>query len=556
MFPDYLPRLSMSSNEFVFVYFVSLWCVIGIPSAKGEEPTYWQDIRPILRKHCTVCHNAANVKEFDVSGGLALDTFEWVLTGKHGRVVQPKHSRDSLLVKMITATDEFKRMPRSAPPLAPETITLIRRWIDTGAKEGVAAVSSPIPSDVPRSAASSGRARKLDVVLSTSAIPPKGLLGAAAPAKLELVLKVGPLAPVTAVAFSPDGKWLAAGSYGQVAIWDLAGARPAKLLTNVLGAVNDARFSPDGKLLAVGGGQPSAKGDLRIYQASDWKLLAALGGHQDTVFSLAFSPDGKHLASASFDKTVRIWNVGISKLERTLTHHSDFVYSVVYSPNGQWLVSASKDRSVKMVEMATGKSRVTFGGMEQDVLAVAVSPDGKSVISAGLEPGLHWWDPETGKRIRIQNGHGVAVNEICFSKDGRQVVSAGSDQTIRIWDGVAGALQRTITVGSVVYAVAVSPDGKRIASGSFDGRVRLWDLATGRQLATLLALPANNETFDWLAITPEGYETNSPGLTSQGQWRMAGQRAPGETVWKNLHKPDVVAKAFRADPVPPASFTK
>lgn len=538
------------------VILVSLWFLFVPSPLSAEEPTYWNDIRPILRKHCTVCHNTGKVKEFDVSGSLALDTYEAVIDGKHGRLIQPKKSQNSLLVKMITAKDESKRMPRNAPPLAPETITLIRRWIDSGAKEGKEVVGSAIPTDTPNIATRGQLRRKLDIVLSTNAIPPKGLFGSSAPGKLELILKVGPLAPVTAVAFSPDGKWLAAGSYGLVTIWDSATAQPAKVLTNVLGAVNDARFSPDGKLLAVGGGQPSAKGDLRIYQVSDWKLLANLGGHQDTVFSVAFSPDGKHLASGSFDKTVKLWDLTNSKLERTFTHHSDFVYAVAFSPDGKWLVSASKDRSVKMIDLASGKSRFTFGGMEQDVLAVAVSPDGKSVVSAGLEPSLHWWDSQNGKRVRVQNGHGIAVNEICFTKDGRKVISGGSDQTIRIWDGATGGLQRTISVRSVVYAVAVSPEGKRIASGSFDGRVILWDLAAGRQLASLLSLPTANENFDWLALTPEGYLTNSPGLSSKGQWKMAGKATADETVWKNLGKPDMVAKSMRAEPVPPAAFVK
>src|SRR5262249_44626170 len=160
--------------------------------------------------------------------------------------------------------------------------------------------------------------------------------------------------------------------YGLVTIWDLSSARPTKMLTNVLGAVNDLRFSRDGKILAVAGGQPSAKGDLRLFQVADWKLLAALRGPDDVVFAVAFNRDGSRLASASFDKTVRIWNmsrVPVGKgdlLERVLTGHSDFVYAVAFSPDGKHLASASKDRTVKLIETATGKSVFTFGGMEQD----------------------------------------------------------------------------------------------------------------------------------------------------------------------------------------------
>jgi WD40 repeat protein len=528
----------------------------------AADPTYWQDVRPILRKNCTVCHSAKHLDEVDVSGGLALDSYEGVLKGSKTAVIHARKSEASRLVERLTTRDEDKRMPQGATPLSPETIELIRRWIDAGAREGSRPASAAPPVETRHLAPT----RKLDVTLMTEAIPPRGVLGPAAPGKLELSLKVGPLAPVAAVVFSPDGRLLAVGSYGQVTIWDLAAARPAKVLTNVLGAVNDLRFSPDGKLLAVAGGQPSARGDLRLYQTSDWKLLGTLAGHGDVIFSVSFAPDGKHLASASFDKTVRIWDLATRKLQRTLAGHSDFVYAVAYSPDGKWLVSASKDRTIKLVEAKTGKSRLTFSGMNEEVLAVAVSADGKSVVSSGLEPALSWWNPQTGERVRTQGGHGVAVHEICFSKDGKLLASAGGDGTVRLWNGANGSPVRTFVVGSVVYAASLGPDGKRVAAGGFDGFVRVWDVASGRLLLTLLALPASGteasrererpEGSEWLALTPEGYNASSSGLVRLGEWRMAGRTVAAQPVWAALGQPAVVARAIRGEKVPPPTFGK
>jgi WD40 repeat protein len=521
---------------------VGLFSACSVVPAFGAEPTYWQDVRAVLRRHCTACHNHRTVKEDDVSGGLALDTYEAILKGGKRPVVKVGAAAASELVQRVLTSDTEKRMPLGATPLTPENATLLRRWIDSGAREG----QRPDDAAVTAAPAAPSRVRKLEVKLATTAVPPKGALGSAAPGPLELALRVGPLSPVAAVAFSPDGKLLASGSYGQVTVWDLESARPVQVLTSVLGAVNDLRFSPDGKLLAVAGGQPSAKGDLRLFQVAGWKLLATLPGHEDVVFSVAFSPDGKRLASASFDKTVRLWDVAGRKLERTLTGHSDFVYAVAFSPDGKWLVSAGKDRSVKLVEADTGKGRFTFSGMDQDVLAVAVSPDGKAVVSSGFEPALYWWNPQTGERVRTQSGHGTAVHEICFSKDGKLVASAGADRTVRLWDGSSGNAVRTLSVGSVVYATAISPDGKLVASGSFDGLVRLWHAPTGRLLLTLLALPS-----DWLALTPEGYAVSSPSLAGQGQWRMNGQAVTGD-AWKALGKPDAVTRALHGEALPAA----
>ena len=505
----------------------------------------------MLRKNCTVCHNKRSLAEVEVSGGLALDTYKGVLAGKGRPLVRPGKSSASLLVQLVATTDTEKRMPLGAKPLPPETIALLRRWIDSGAKEGTRpdAVATTAP-------VTSRRRRKLDVTLTTSLVPPRGAFGPVPPAPLRLALRVGPLAPVVAVAVSPDGKLLASGAYGRATLWDLRSARPVKVLTSVLGAVNDLRFSPDGKRLAVAGGQPSAKGDLRLFDTSTWKLVGVLAGHEDVVASVSFRPDGKKLASAGFDKTVRVWDLATLRQERVLTMHSDFVHAVAYSPDGKWLASASKDRTARVVDAASGAGRLTFSGTEQDVLAVAVSRDGKAVVSSGAGPGLSWWNAETGARLRVQNGHRGAVHELAFSADGKVLASAGGDGAVGLWDGATGALRRLVRVGSLVYAVALSPDGKTVAAGTFDGLVRLYDVPTGRPLVTLLALPPTGEAADWLALTPQGHAAASPGLLSAGRWLMGKQTLPADTVWKALSNPEAVARAVRGAALAPPAFKR
>src|SRR5262249_16783515 len=162
-----------------FVYFVCF-----VVDSRAADPTYWQDIRPVFRKHCTACHSRRNLKEPDVSGGLALDTYAAVRKGAKRPVIQIGKSGDSVLVKLLLVNDSDKRMPLAATPLDAQSIALIRRWIDTGAKEGTREDDSAPAVTRPRTR----RLRKKDVILPTNVVPPAGVLGKARPAKLELIL--------------------------------------------------------------------------------------------------------------------------------------------------------------------------------------------------------------------------------------------------------------------------------------------------------------------------------------------------------------------------------
>src|SRR5262249_29635947 len=161
----------------------------------------------------------------DVSGGLALDSYEATLKGSKRSVLKPGKSDESPLVKLLIINDENRRMPQGAPALPEETVAMVRRWIDAGAKEGTRPAEAATES-----ATTPTVVRKLDVILPTNVTPPAGLFPGAA-GKLELAIKAGPLAPVATLTFSPDGKLLAAGSYGLVTVWDLENAQPVKTLT-------------------------------------------------------------------------------------------------------------------------------------------------------------------------------------------------------------------------------------------------------------------------------------------------------------------------------------
>lgn len=294
--------------------------------------------------------------------------------------------------------------------------------------------------------------------------------------------------PVSAVAYRPDGKLLAAGTRGAVALIDPAKGDVVADLSGLPGRVTALAFSAD--RLAVACGEPGKAGVVRIYDPSNPKAaLAEFIAHKDAIYGLAFSPDGKTLATTGYDKLVRLWTVPLSTNPTprlTLTDHSDAVYSVAFHPSGKLLATCSADRAVKVWDADTGKRLYTLSDATDWVYAVAWSPDGSRLAAGGTDKSLRVWDVTAGggKLAGSAFAHGRGVSRLAYSADGKTLASLGEDRVVKTWDAAKLTELRTYPAQPQdVFAFALRPDAKQYAVGRFDGVLQLIDAATAKPTA-------------------------------------------------------------------------
>jgi eukaryotic-like serine/threonine-protein kinase len=305
---------------------------------------------------------------------------------------------------------------------------------------------------------------------------------------------------VSGVEFSPFGNWLASASWDKtVKIWNLDTGRELYTFRGHSDIVKGVTFSRGGVWVASCGGKT-----VKLWDFFRWNPeVSTLYGHSSDVLCLAFSPDGKRLASASRDQTVKLWDPATNGQELcTFRGHSDVVNSVAFSPDGKCIASGSWDKTVKLWNAATGQETRTLCSHSR-VRCVVFSPDGKRLAAGGDDSLMKIWDTASGRELRTICAHSGLVYCLAFSPDGKQIASGSSDHTVKIWNVASGRLLRTLFGHSdYVECVTFSPDGKRLASGSGDSRIKVWDSLNGREVLTID--DATDGFFCSVAFSPDG----------------------------------------------------
>jgi len=281
---------------------------------------------------------------------------------------------------------------------------------------------------------------------------------------------------VTSIAFSPNGKVLAAGGRNnELKLWDLSSGEVLHTLIGHQGETISGIsviFSPDGSMLASGNDDDF---NVKLWDVSSGEVLRTLSGHKYGVNSVTFSPDGRILASGSNDDTVKLWDITSGETLRTLSGHEKNVNSVAFSPDGSMLASGSDDNTVILWDLASGDALQVLSGHTQDVDCIAFSPDGDTLVS-GSDREIILWDVPSG--VELPRGWPLSMSHrgLTFSPDGNMLASAGGKDTVLLTDAATGvALINLSGHENQVTDVAFSPDGNLLASTS-GGIVKLWDL--------------------------------------------------------------------------------
>jgi WD40 repeat protein/serine/threonine protein kinase len=271
---------------------------------------------------------------------------------------------------------------------------------------------------------------------------------------------------IKAVDFSSDSSRLATASEdGTIRIWDVASGQSLLTVGGGYGAVYSIAYSPDGSRIAAG----TEDTLVRVWDVASGRQISTLVGNEYRAESIAFTPDGERIVTAHrLGPKLRVWNAFSEPGIKILNGHRTLVYAVAFSPNNRFLASASFDGTVRLWEAESGRILRVLSGHTKGATAVAFNPNSTAVSSGSGDGTLRIWDCRTGEVLRTIRAHDLGISAIAFSPDGTRLVTGSQDKKVKLWDLKTGTLALTIGLTGPVGSVVFSPDGGHLVSGSGD----------------------------------------------------------------------------------------
>jgi WD40 repeat protein len=338
-------------------------------------------------------------------------------------------------------------------------------------------------------------------------------------------------AGITALAFSPDGKYLiSAGSFEPIRVWDVLLAKEALQIGTPNSSSRALALSPDGMTIASGG----AGNSVYLWEMRTGKELARLSGHRGPISAIAFSLDGETVASGSLDFTVRLWQVKTARHLHALKGHKHWITALCFSRDGKTVLTGSWKDSLRFWDVATGEEVRQQEGHKSAVLALGFSPEGKSLVSLGYDQTLRHWDLASRRELSVDRISCPDIQCGAFSLDTANFAIADTKTRILLrHSGTVVDLDR-MSVDKEIFSLAVSPDGKTVASGHQGGCV-LREASTGKVLCEF----EDDGFVSALAFSPHGKTIASGSAASVsirdgGGAELGGRKTSGVKLWDSL----------------------
>jgi hypothetical protein len=437
--------------------------------ADGKNPTYVDDITPVLKQHCMACHGNDKQK-----GGLNLATYvEMQKGGGSGAVVTPGNPDKSRLFTLVDHREEPK-MPSQSQKIPAEQIALIKLWIEQGGKENSGSkVSIPVmlKTDIGLKSVVKGR---------PEGPPPMPALGRL---RLEPVVTTRRPGAVLALATSPWAPLAAVGGQKQVILYNTDSGELIGVIPFDHGQINTIKFSRNARFILVAGGRGGQSGKAVLFKVETGEKVVEVGNETDAILAADISADQTQIAVGGPGKIVRIYSTLDGSVLREIKKHTDWVTAIEYSPDGVLLATGDRNGGLFVWESFTGREYFSLRGHTAMITDLSWRDDSNALASSSEDTTVKLWEMENGSAIKNWAAHAGGASSVRFTHDGK-LASTGRDKVTKLWDQ-NGAIQKQFDpFPDLGLRVAVTHENAKVIGGDWSGIVKTWNVADAKILAT------------------------------------------------------------------------